>query len=181
MTAATTRQFIFGKGLGQASSRFAREYRLAALHDPNERDEIDRVANDLISPIVRNVLPHLSRDSRMLIPERSHGDAGWWYLRFFGVRPDRHGRIGYAYHAVHLDPASLARLDFAPWDHESGFVEDVLDAQADFGEYAIDLAPCGDDRPFTAQLGRWDNYSSERFDRLSPLQETGLSGTVALL
>ncbi len=38
-------------------------------------------------------------------------------------------------------------------------------------DFEIDVSPCDDDRPFTAQLGQWRNFSSDQFDRLSPLQE----------
>ncbi len=38
-------------------------------------------------------------------------------------------------------------------------------------ESDIDLSPCRDDRPYTAQLGRWRNFRTASFDRVSPLQE----------
>jgi spermidine synthase len=35
----------------------------------------------------------------------------------------------------------------------------------------FDLSPCGDDRPFTAQLGLWKNFSRDKLEKVSPMAE----------
>jgi hypothetical protein len=48
----------------------------------------------------------------------------------------------------------------------------VLDGwEAASEEAAFDLSPCSDDRPFTAQMGLWGNFSWQKLAELSPMAE----------
>ncbi len=45
--------------------------------------------------------------------------------------------------------------------------------QAVAAEVPIDISPCNDNRPFTAQLGLWRNFSFDGLERVSPFEFSG--------
>ena len=71
--------------------------------------------------------------------------------------------------------ASIHLLYPAPDSTASNLIHQIVvhgwESQAD--EAPVDLRPCNDDRPFTAQLGRWRNVDFKNLERLPPWEFRG--------
>jgi hypothetical protein len=76
-------------------------------------------------------------------------------------------------------PPEYAEEFFTLWPaapgHEGNLIERVVlnGWRAEQDSSAIDLSPCGDDRPFVAQLGLWKNFTLAGLEKVRPYEFVG--------
>jgi len=80
---------------------------------------------------------------------------------YWPLTPERHGQIHLLYPADEADRDNL--------------IQRIVDGgwEAAAADVPIDLSPCDDNRPFTAQLGLWKNFRPGALEQISPYEFRG--------